>query len=169
MIISLLKFVHATFGLIGIFTGSAVLFRLLAGIFLEKWAVIFLKCALAVGVTALLLPAKSLLPTHQIAMIEIYVSGIAVYAHRRFHFVGIWSLVYVLSLAAILCLQVLVVVEHIFHYIPLLKSRFPMRSDPAFLITESVIILFFGGFGMFAIRRYCCNLAQAPKLHTERK
>jgi hypothetical protein len=128
-----------------------------------------LKCALAVGVTALLLPANSLLPTHQVAMVEIYVSGIAVYAHRRFHFVGIWSLVYVLSLAAILCLQFLVVVEHIFHYIPFLRSRFPIRSDPAFLITESVIILFFGGFGMFAIRRYCCNLAQAPKLRTERK
>ncbi len=148
MILGFLKFVHIVFGLIGLVAGIWVLFGMLAGEFLEKWAVIFLKCALAASVTGLLFPFHHFLPTHWAAMLGIYTSGIAVLAWRRYHLAGIWALVFVLCIAFVLCLDVLVVIAHIFGMLALTHPRL------LFPVIESIVTLLFAGFCIFTVKRY---------------
>jgi hypothetical protein len=83
VILGILKLVHILFDLIGIGAGTVVLFGMFAGELLDKWSVIFLKCALAVSVTGLLFPLHHFLPTHWAAMLEIYFSGVAVLRMRQ--------------------------------------------------------------------------------------
>jgi hypothetical protein len=148
MILRLLKFVHVAFGLIGLVAGTWVLFGMLAGVFLEKWTVVFLKCALAVSVTGLLFPFHHFLPTHWAAMFGIYASGIAVLAWRRYYLAGIWALVFVLCITFVLCLNVLVAITHVFG---MLTLTYPKLLFP---LIESVVTLIFAGFGIFTVKRY---------------
>jgi hypothetical protein len=148
MILGFLKFIHVTFGLIGLVAGTRVLFGMLAGVFLEKWVVIFLKCALAASVTGLLFPFHHFLPTHWAAMLGIYTSGIAILAWRRYYLAGIWALVFVLCIAFVLCLDVLVAIAHIFGMLVFTHHKL------LFPLIESMVTLLFAGFCIFAVTRY---------------
>jgi hypothetical protein len=148
MILGFLKFVHVAFGLIGLIAGTWVLFGMLAGEFLEKWAVIFLKCALAASVTGLLFPLHHFLPTHWAAMSAVYVSGVAVLAWRRYHLAGIWALVFALCIALVLYLNLLVAIAHVFG---MLVLTHPRLLPP---LIESMVTLLFAGFCIFAVKRY---------------
>lgn len=154
MILGILQFVHVAFGLIGIGAGVIVLFRLLTGEFLDKWAAIFLKCVLAASVTGLLFPSPYFIATHWAAMLGIYVSGLAILAWRRFHLAGIWAPVFALSIMSALCLNILVAVAHIFHYPPVPGVSSPAQPKLLFLITESIVMLLFAGLGIFTVKRY---------------
>ncbi len=154
MILGVLKLVHILFGLIGLGTGIMVLFGMFAGELLEKWSAIFLKCSLAVGVTGLLFPAYYFLPTHWAAMLQIYISAMAVLAWRRFRLAGVWALIFALSIIFTLCLNILVAIAHIFDYLPVFKMLAPAQPKLLFLIIESIVMLFFKGLGIFTVMRY---------------
>ncbi len=154
MILGLLKLVHILFGLIGLGAGVIVLFGMFAGAQIDRWSAIFLKCALAVGVTGLLFPAHCFLPTHRAAMLEIYASAMAVLAWRRYRLAGVWALIFALSILVTLCLDILVVIAHIFDYLPVFKILAPTESKQLFLITELVVMLLFAGLGMFTVKRF---------------
>jgi hypothetical protein len=154
VILGLLKLVHILFGLIGLGAGVIVLFGMFAGVQIDRWSAIFLKCALAVGVTGLLFPAHCFLPTHRAAMLEIYASAMAVLAWRRYRLAGVWALIFALSIIVTLCLDILVVIAHIFDYLPVFKILVPTESKQLFLITELVVMLLFAGLGMFTVKRF---------------
>jgi hypothetical protein len=155
VILGVIKLVHILFGLIGLGTGIMVLFGMFAGQLLDKWSAIFLKCALAASVTGLLFPTHHFLPTHGAAMLEIYASAMAVLAWRRFRLAGVWALIFALSMIFTLCLNILVAIAHIFEYLPVFTLMAPAQPKLLFLITESMVMLFFAGLGVFTVKRFC--------------
>jgi hypothetical protein len=148
MILEILKFVHVVSGVIGICAGTWVVFGIVAGRMFQRWTVVFLKCGLVASATGLFFPFHHFLPTHWAAMSVVYVSGIAVLAWRRYHFVGIWAHLFTLSIMLVFCLSVLVVIAHVF------KMLFPTQPNLLFLITESMVMLFFVGLGILTVKRY---------------
>jgi hypothetical protein len=154
VILGILKLVHILFGLIGIGAGTVVLLGMFTGELLDKWSAIFLKCALAVSVTGLLFPLHHVLPTHWAAMLEIYVSGVAILAWRRFRLAGIWAPAFALSMIFTLCLNILVAIAHVFDYLPVFEMLAPTQPKLLFLITESMVMLLFAGLGIFTVKRY---------------
>lgn len=154
MILGILKLAHVLFALIEIGAGIVVLFGLFSGELLDKWSVIFLKCALATGVTGLLFPFHHFLPAHWAAMLEIYFSGVAVFAWRRFRLAGVWDPAFALSILLIVCLNILVAIAHIFEYLQAFRMLVPTQPKLMFLITESMVMLLFTGLGIFTVKRY---------------
>lgn len=148
MNLEVLKFVHAVFGAVGIGAGVWAVFGILKGKLFKKWTVIFLKCASIACVTGLMFPFRHLLPTHWVAMSAVYVSGVAVVVWCRHRLVDIWALIYALSIMLTLCLNILVVIAHVF------EMLIPPQPKLSFLITGSMVMLLFIGLGMFTVRKY---------------
>jgi hypothetical protein len=155
MILEILKFVHVAFGAVGIGTGAWVVFGILKGKLFKKWTVVFLDCALVVSVTGLLFPFNHFFPTHWVAMSAVYVSGVAVLAMRKYHLADIWALIFALSIMLVLCLDILVVIAHVF------AMLIPTQPKLLFLITELMAMLFFAGLDLFIVRRYRNSSANA--------
>jgi hypothetical protein len=91
MIVYILTFIYIGLELIAIGAGVIVLFGLLMGILLNKWAVLFLKCSLATSVTVLLFPFEHFTLTQEASMLSVYGAGVAVLAWRKFQLMGVSS------------------------------------------------------------------------------
>lgn len=154
MILDLFKFIHSVFGAISLYAGCVALSRIFAGRPFERSTSIFLQCALVASVTGLFFDIHKAQPSRLAAMAAVYVAGAAVLAWRGFHLTRSWGLVFALSLIGVLCLEVLVVVQHIFDWLLLLNATVPGPVKLLLLITESVVALFFTTMGIFAVRRY---------------
>lgn len=148
MIFVILKLVHVIFGAVGIGAGAWIVFGFLTGKSLKRWPIVFLKCSLVASATRLLFSFHHFLPTHWAAMSGIYISGIAVLAWCKYRLAGIWALVFALSTMLVLCLNILVVIAHVF------EKLVPTQPRLLFLITELMAMLFFAGLDLLIVRRY---------------
>lgn len=148
MIVTMLKLVHSVAGSVAIGVGIWVLLSLLAGKLLKRGTVVFLRCALIASVTGLLFPFHNFLPTHRMAMAAVYFSGLAVLAWRRYHLSGVWALLFALSTILVLCLDILVVIAHVFAMV------IPTQPHQWFLRAESMVILFFTVLCRSVVKRY---------------
>ena len=148
MIVTVLKLVHSAAGSIAIGLGIWVLLGLLAGKLFNRFAVVFLRCALIASVTGLLFPFQNFLPTDRVAMITVYVAGLAVLSWRRYHLAGVWALLFALSIISVLFLDLLVVIAHVF------AMLIPSQPNQWFLTAESLVILLFIGLCLSVVKRY---------------
>jgi hypothetical protein len=154
MIWSILTFLHVVSALLAIGFGAIVLVGILTRQLLNKWAVRFLRCSLITSLTALLFPFHPFIPTHWAYMLSIYLSGAAVLAWRRFHFAGVWSSIFAMSIPIVLYLDVLAVIVQIFKHIPSLMALAPTLSESPFLVTEFLVLMPFATYGIVAARRF---------------
>jgi len=154
MILSIFTFIHLVFSLIVAVAGIKVLSGLLAGKLLEKWTMIFLRCALVASVARLLFPLYSLQPAHWFAMSSIYVSGAAILAWCRFRLAGVWRSIFAFSITIVLCVNLVFVTTQAFTLFPALKTPAPLQSRPALLIVQLVLVIFFVAFAVVAVRRF---------------
>ena len=154
MIVSILTFIYIVLGLIAIWAGARVLFGLLTGILLNKWAVLFLKCSLVTSVTALLVPFEHFTLTQEAAMLSVYGTGVAVLAWRKFHFMGVWQSIFAWSITLVLYLNIVVVFTQALKRISLFKPLNPTQFDMPFLATQSVVLAIFVVLGIVAVKRF---------------
>jgi cytochrome c biogenesis factor len=155
MILNLLKLFHSLCAAVSLCAGPVALSRIFAGRPFERSTTIFLESALAASIAGLLLHIQhGFQPIRLMAMTAIYVSGVAVLAWKRFHLSQGWGLVFTLSLMAILCLDVLIAVRHLFDLVSIFDAAVERPPKLTFLITESVVALFFASMGIVATKRY---------------
>jgi hypothetical protein len=131
-----------------------VLFGLLTGILLNKWAVLFLKCSLATSVTALLVPFSHFTLTRGVSMLSVYLAGVAVWAWHKFHLTGVWRSIFASSTTLVLYLNIVVAITQVFERISLFKPPILTWSDPRFLVTQSVVFVIFMVLGIVAVKRF---------------
>jgi hypothetical protein len=153
---NLLAFLHLLFSLFAIGAGGKVLFGLLTQRASYNWTTAFLRYALVASLTALLAPIHpfSAIPfsvTHGLGMFAVYASGAAFLAWCKFHLAGRWRSIYVLSIAAVLCCNILFVTMQAFPRIPVMAS---MQSAPMLLFSQLALTVPVILLGMAAIRRY---------------
>jgi hypothetical protein len=148
---NLLAFLHLLFSLFAIGAGGKVLFGLLAQKPFRNWTSIFLRCTLVASVTALLTPIHPFSVTHGLAMLAVYASGAAFLAWCKFHLAGRWRSIYVLSIAAVLCCNILFVTMQAFPRIPVMAS---MQSAPVLLLSQLALTVPVILLGMAALRRF---------------
>jgi Mn2+/Fe2+ NRAMP family transporter len=86
-------------------------------------------------------------------MSAVYVVGVAVLAWRRYHLADIWALILALNIMLVLCLDILVVIAHVF------VMLIPPQPKLSFLITESIVMLLFVVLGIFTARKYRASQA----------
>jgi hypothetical protein len=154
MIVSILISIYIVLGLIAIGAGTMVLFSLLTGLLLNKWAVLFLKCSLAASVTGLLIPFKHFTLTQEVSMLCVYGAGVAVLAWRKFRLIGVWQSIFAWSITLVLYLDIVVAITQAFERISLFKPPIPTQFDLPFLVTQSVVLAIFVVLGIAAAKRF---------------
>jgi hypothetical protein len=154
MIVSILTFIYFGLELIAIGAGAMALFDLLTGILLNKWTVLFLKCSLAISVTALLVPFSHFTLTQEVSMLSVYLAGVAVWAWHKFHLTGVWRSIFALSTTLVLYLNIVVAITQAFKQISLFNPLNPTQADPPFIATQSVVLVIFLVLGIIAIKRF---------------
>jgi hypothetical protein len=148
MIFTILKFVHAVSGTIAIGAGAWMLFGFLEGKLYKKRVAVFFEFTVVASASGLLFPFHHFLPAHWAAMSAVYVSGVAVLAWRRYRLAGIWALLFALSTMLVLCLDIFVVLAHIF------EMLIPAQPKRLFLAMELMVLLLFGGLSLLTVRKH---------------
>jgi len=143
MTISTFTFVHVLLSLVGIGSGFVVMFGLLTGKRLDGWTALFLATTVATSVTGFGFPVDHLLPSHKVGIISLVVLAVAILARYALHLAGAWRRIYVVCVAGALYLNVFVGVVQAFLKVPALTAMAPKQTEPAFVITQLVVLALF--------------------------
>jgi hypothetical protein len=146
--------IHVILSLIGILTGLVVLYGLLTGMSLGAWTAIFLATTILTSVTGFPLPPFGFDPPRAVGVISLVLLALAVAALYAFRLAGAWRWIYVGSAVAALYLNVFVAVAQSFQKLPPLHALAPTGSEPAFLMSQLVVLAAFIVLGVVAARRF---------------
>lgn len=155
--LSILTVIYVALSLLAIVSGTAVMFGLLNGRLLGKWAVIFLKCSLiasAIGLFSLFRRLQGLTLTQTALMLSVYMAGVSILAWRKYHFVGVWCSVFAVTTTMVLYLISFAFLSRIFDYLSSSGIQAFSRPWTASIATQFVFMAFFIALGLFAARRF---------------
>jgi uncharacterized membrane protein len=151
---STILLVHVVLSLIGIVSGLVVFLGLLRGQKLVGWTMLFLATTILTSATGYALPFDRVLPSHIVGGISLLVLAIALAALYLFRLAGPWRWIFVATAAIALYLNVFVGVVQAFQKVPFLNPLAPTQSEPAFFVTQIVVLLLFILLGITAARRF---------------
>ena len=143
MILGILTFVHVALSLAGIGAGFAVLFGMLTAKRFDVWTKVFLWTTVATSVTGFVFPVHRLLPSHIVGIVSLIALVFAIRAHSRLRLSGAWRKTYVIAAVTALYLNVFVLIAQLFQKAPALRALAPTQSEPAFKITQLVVLALF--------------------------
>jgi hypothetical protein len=150
----LFTLVHIAISLIAIAAGFGVLYGFLASQESTSWTKTFLVFTILTSITGYLFPADRVLPSHIVGAISLVVLAVAVVARYVYRLAGASRWIYVVSAVAAQFLNTFVLVAQTFAKNPPLKELAPTQSEPAFVITQLLLLVTFVVLGFLAVRRY---------------
>ena len=147
-------FVHVVISLVGIMTGFIVVALMLSSAPIAGWNAFFLIATILTSVTGFFFPLKAFGPPHFVGVISLVVLAVALFAVYGRKLSGVWRSVYVGSAILALYLNVFVGVVQSFQKFAYLHNFAPNGSEPAFVVTQIVVLILFVLLGVVAVRRY---------------
>jgi hypothetical protein len=154
MSVSSLTFLHVAISLVGIASGLVVAWGLLTSRPLPGWTALFLATTILTSATGYFLPADRILPSHIVGAISLVLLALACAALYAYRLAGWWRWIYVSTAVASLYLNVFVLVFQAFLKVPALHALAPTQSEPAFKVTQGVVLLAFIAIGVLAVKRF---------------
>jgi hypothetical protein len=154
MILSAFTLFHVVLSLVGILAGFVVAFGLLTAKRLDGWTAVFLWTTVATSVTGFLFPFHRFLPSHAVGILSLIALAVAVYARYTRQLAGAWRRVYAVTAMISLYFNVFVLVAQLFAKVPALKAMALTQSEPAFKLTQLVVLVIFLVLGVFATIRF---------------
>jgi len=161
-----LRFVYTVCDLLAIGAGTKVLFGLLTGELIEKWAVLFLRCTLAASVIGLFFPLDDFVLVQRRSMLTVYVSGVAILAWRKFHLSGVWHSIFALTITTVLYLNVVVAIDQAFEQMLRFTRLAPAQFELTSGATQCVVMVVFAVIGIVAVKRFHDRGAHSLRSHT---
>jgi hypothetical protein len=163
---SILRFAYTVCDLVAIGAGTKVLFGLLAGQLIEKWAVLFLRCTLAASVIGLFFSLDDFGLVQRCSMLAVYVSGVAILAWRRFHLSGVWHSIFALTITTVLYLNVIVAIDQVFEQMFRFTKLAPAQFELTSRATQCVVMVLFAVIGIVAAKRFHSRGAHSLRSRT---
>ena len=154
MILSIFTFAHVVISVIGIFSGLVVAYALINARQLDRWTSIFLWTTVLTGVTGFMFPFHGFKPSYIVGAISLVVLAVAIFALYRQHLARRWRTTYVISSMMALYLNVFVLVVQLFRPVPALNALAPTHTEPAFKITQLVVLLVFVAITVLATTKF---------------
>jgi hypothetical protein len=154
MSLSTFTLVHVVISLIGIFAGVVVFTGMFSSKTCPRWTAIFLAFTLLTSVTGFFFPFDKVLPSHVVGVISLVILAVAALAFYVYRLAGPWRWIYVASAVAALYLNVFVGVVQAFLKIAPLHALAPTQADPAFIITQLVVLVAYVALGIVAAKRF---------------
>jgi hypothetical protein len=147
MILSAFTVFHVLLSLIAIGVGFVVAYGLLNSRRLENWTAVYLTTIIATSVTGFLFPVHHFMPSHVLGILSLLVLTITVLARYRYKLAGGWRRAYAITAVIALYLDFFVLIAQSFQKIPALKASAPTQSEPPFVVTQLVALVFFAWLG----------------------
>jgi hypothetical protein len=145
---------HVVLSLVGIFSGFVVALGMLNSKRLDGWTALFFFTTVGTSVTGFLFPFHHLMPSHILGLISLVTLSVTLFARYPRHLGGAWCRVYAGGAVLSLYLNFFVLIAQAFAKIPDLKAIAPTQSEPPFLVSESVALVFFVILGIAAAVRF---------------
>jgi len=143
--------VHILISLVGIASGFGMLAGLLAAKLFPRWTAVFLTTTVATSATGFFFPFRGFTPALAFGVLSLVVLAVAIYALYLRRLTGSWRPAFV-SIA--LYLNCFVLVAQLFQKIPPLTALAPTQSEPAFAITQGIVLITFLWLGILATKRF---------------
>lgn len=150
---SILRYVYSICDLFAIGAGTILLFGLLTGELLDKWAALFLKYTLVASLTGFFLPLHYFTLVKICSTLSILISGMAILALRMFQLSGIWRSIFSLTTTIALYLNVVVAIDQFFMRMSWFTGLVPAQAERAFRTTQFFVMLLFAVIGTLVVKR----------------
>lgn len=152
--LAIFTLIHVLISLAGIGTGFVVIGGWLAGNHLRKWTGWFLVTTALTSLTGFFFPFKGFTPPYAFAILSLLVLAVAAYALYARRLAGRWRTAYLVCGAAALYLNFFVLIAQLFLRSPALHELAPTGTEPAFGITQGLVLLLFLGLGRTVLRKF---------------
>jgi uncharacterized membrane protein YbaN (DUF454 family) len=152
--LAIFTLVHVLISLAGIATGFVVAGGWLCGKHQPRWTAWFLATTVATSVTGFFFPFKGFTPPYAFAILSLLLLAVAIYALYARRIAGPWRKVYVICAATSLYLNFFVLIAQLFLRLPALHQLAPTGTEPAFGITQGIVLLLFIGLQIIAVRKF---------------
>src|SRR5450755_4735002 len=141
MILQMFTLAHVLISLIGIFTGFVVVYGLINAKEMEGWTTWFLWTTVLTSVTGFMFPYHGFKPSYVVGAISLVFLAAAILARR--HLATGWKKTYAISSVLAQYLNFFVLVVQLFRRVPALETLAPTQTEPAFKITQLVVLVVF--------------------------
>jgi hypothetical protein len=106
------------------------------------------------NVTGFLFPFATFLPSHGVGIVSLLVLPVVLYARYGRQLLGSWRTVYVAGAVSALYLNVFVLMAQLFRRVPAMLASAPTQQEPAFLVTQLLVLGLFVWLGRAAVRGF---------------
>jgi hypothetical protein len=152
MILHIFTLAHVLISLIGIFTGFVVVYGLINAKELEGWTSWFLWTTVLTGVTGFMFPFHGFQSSYVVGAISMVVLAADIVARR--HLATGWKKTYAIRSVLALYLNLFILVVQLFRRVPALKALAPTQTEPAFKLTQLVVLLVFVVLAILATTKF---------------
>jgi hypothetical protein len=152
MILQVFTLAHVLISLIGIFTGFVVVYGLINARELGGWTSWFLWTTALTSVTGFMFPFHGFQPSYVVGAASLVILTVAILARR--HLATGWKKTYAISSVLSLYLNFFVLVVQLFRRVPALKALAPTQTEPAFKVTQLVVLVVFAVLTILATTRF---------------
>jgi hypothetical protein len=151
--------VHVLLSLIGIVSGIAVLAAMLRGRHFAWLTGLFLATTILTSVTGFMFPFHRFLPSHAFGVVSLVALALSVAGLYAFSLAGPWRLIYVVTAALALYLNVFVGVVQAFQKLAFLQPFAPTQSEAPFVVAQVAVLVAFLALGIYAVKTFHQRLA----------
>lgn len=145
---------HVLLSLVGILAGLVVGGDLMAGRRFDRWTAIYLGTTVLTNATGFVLPFRVLMPSHILGGISLIVLPVAMAALYWKHLAGRWRGVFIVTAVVGLYFNALVFVAQLFAKVPAMILLAPTQKEPAFGISQVIVVACFIALGRAAWKGY---------------
>jgi hypothetical protein len=146
--------IHVLLSLIGVLSGVVILFGLLTANPMNGWTLLFLATTLATSLTGFFFPFHGFTPALGVGILSMLILAATIAARYGFHLGGAWRWVYVVGAVAALYFNSFVLIVQSFLKIPVLHALAPTGSEPAFVVAQGIVLVFYLMTGFLAVKRF---------------
>ncbi|MBE2180053.1 MAG: hypothetical protein IAE97_06240 [Chthoniobacterales bacterium] len=154
MSLDLFTLIPIVISLAGILSGLVVLGGWLAAKHYRGLTHFFLLTTALTSLSGFFFPFQGFTPAYAVGGISVVLLAIAAYAFYGRKLAGRWQAVYLITAATALYLNFFVLVAQLFAKTPALKALAPTQAEPAFGITQGLVLLGFAILGARAVRKF---------------
>jgi hypothetical protein len=145
---------HVALSLVGIVSGSIVLYGLLTSNRMPRMTLLFLVTTVLTSVTGFFFQRDHIMPSHIVGIISLVFLAVTILALYTYRLRGPWRAVYVIGAVISLYLNVFVLVVQSFLKVPALHAFAPNGNEPPFAIAQGCVLLVFIVLGVLAAKRF---------------
>ena len=149
-----LTIVHTLISIAALFAGMLAIGALFIKDAPAGWTTWFLVLAALTSLTGFLFPFGGVTPALVVGVVALIVLAAMMIARFQFHYSGLWRVVYVGGMVANVWFLAFVGVVQAFLHIPAVHAYAPTQTEPAFVVSQTLVLALFVVIGIAAVIRF---------------